>query len=58
MDSVYLGRQPIIDGDSNLYAYEILYRDQEKKSNVGTDRFATASVVSSVLNKGTSKNTF
>jgi EAL and modified HD-GYP domain-containing signal transduction protein len=56
MENVYLGRQPIIDGESNLYAYEILYRDDHKQSNVGSDRYASASVISSVLNKFGTRN--
>ena len=51
MQNVYLGRQPIIDADSKLRAYEILYRDSTKKSNIDDDRQASASVISSVLNK-------
>ena len=51
MQNVYLGRQPIIDADSKLRAYEILYRDASKQSNIEGDRQASASVISSVLNK-------
>lgn len=51
MQNVYLGRQPIIDADSKLRAYEILYRDASKQSNIIGDRFASASVISSILNK-------
>ena len=55
MENVYLGRQPILDDKSNLIAYEILYRDSNKESRISNDRFASASVISSVLNKfGTS----
>jgi len=50
MKNVYLGRVPILDNNSNLCAYEILYRDTQKK-NPSTDRHSSASVVSSVLNK-------
>jgi EAL and modified HD-GYP domain-containing signal transduction protein len=56
MQSVYLGRQPIIDEESNLYAYEILYRDSEQKSSIDSDRYASASVVSNVLNKFGTRN--
>lgn len=56
MQSVYLGRQPIIDEKSDLYAYEVLYRNHEKKSEINSDRYASASVVSSVLNKFGTRN--
>jgi EAL and modified HD-GYP domain-containing signal transduction protein len=56
MESVYLGRQPIIDEESNLYAYEVLYRNNEKQSSIDSDRYASASVVSSVLNKFGTRN--
>ncbi len=51
MGSVYLGRQPILDNKGDLVAYEVLYRDRHQDSNIGNDRFASASVISSVLNK-------
>ena len=51
MKNVYLGRQPIIDSQSKLRAYEILYRDSNKQSEISGDRFASASVISSVLNR-------
>ncbi|WP_324171667.1 EAL and HDOD domain-containing protein [Sulfurimonas sp.] len=51
MKSVYIGRQPILDNLGKLSAYEILYRDGTKESNFSDDRFASASVISSILNK-------
>jgi len=51
MEHVYLGRQPILDKKGELVAYEILYRDSNKETNITNDRFASASVISSVLNK-------
>ena len=51
MSSVYLARQPIVSMDENLYAYEVLYLDANKHTNISDDRFASASVVNSVLNK-------
>ncbi len=51
MPHVYLGRQPIIDRDAALCAYEILYRDSHNQSNIEGNRYASASVVSSILNK-------
>ena len=50
MENVYLGRQPIVDSNSSICAYEILYRDKNKKSNTGDDRHASASVINSILN--------
>lgn len=51
MQNVYLGRQPILDVDSKLRAYEILYRDSAKQSNIHGDRQASAAVISNVLNR-------
>ena len=51
MQNVYLGRQPIIDRESKLRAYEILYRDSSKRSNINGDRYASSSVISSILNR-------
>ncbi len=51
MKNVYLGRQPILDSDGRLYAYEVLYRDSHKDSEITDDRFASASVLNSILSK-------
>jgi len=51
LQNVYLGRQPILDADSKLRAYEILYRDSSRESNINDNRQASASVISTVLNK-------
>jgi len=51
MENVYLGCQPILDLDGNLVAYEILYGDSAKESYISNDRFASASVISSILNQ-------
>lgn len=51
MEHVYLSRQPIIDVKDNLFAYDIQYRDQNKNTNITDDRFASASVLNSILNK-------
>lgn len=51
MENVYLGRQPILDSNGNLVAYEVLYRDSAKASHISNDRFASASVISNILNK-------
>jgi EAL and modified HD-GYP domain-containing signal transduction protein len=56
MEQVYIARQPILDVDSNIFAYEILYRNANKQSEINNDRHASASVISSILNKfGTKK---
>jgi EAL and modified HD-GYP domain-containing signal transduction protein len=51
MEHIYLAKQPILDKDSQLYAYEILYRDAHKQSHITGDRYASASVISNILNK-------
>ncbi|MBU1657654.1 HDOD domain-containing protein [bacterium] len=51
MENIYLGRQPILEGKGGIFAYEILYRDKNKQSNVVDDRFASAYVINNVLNK-------
>lgn len=45
MEHICIGREPILDRDSNLCAYALLYK--EDKAN----KYASASLVSSVLNK-------
>ena len=57
MQNVYLGRQPILDADSKIRAYEILYRDSSKRSNIKGDRQASASVITNVLNRFGAKAT-
>jgi EAL and modified HD-GYP domain-containing signal transduction protein len=55
MEHVYLARQPIMDTKEHVFAYELLYRDVNKQSDVVNGRHASASVISNVLNKfGTS----
>ncbi len=51
MEHVYLGRQPILNDKGHLVAYEILYRDNNQEAHISDDRYASASVISSVLNK-------
>jgi len=56
MENVYLARQSIIDKASKICAYEILYRDMYKESVIHGDRYASAAVISNILNKfGTKK---
>ena len=50
MKNLYLGREPIIDVNSTLSAYEILYKDKNHKK-VDSTRYTSASVISNVLNK-------
>jgi EAL and modified HD-GYP domain-containing signal transduction protein len=46
-DSVFLGRQPILDRRQELFAYELLFRDStENSAAVSDDMAATASVIS------------
>ncbi len=51
MQHIYLGRQPILDKKGNLNSYEILYRDSREPSAGVSNRYVSASVISSVLNK-------
>jgi len=51
LDHVYIGRQPILDQNSELCAYEILYRNSKKSATINDDRHASAAVINSVLNK-------
>ncbi|WP_457745117.1 EAL and HDOD domain-containing protein [Sulfurimonas sp.] len=56
MENVYLARQSIVDKESNICAYEILYRDMNKESVIHGDRYASATVISNILNRfGTKK---
>ena len=45
----FLGRQPIVDIDGKIFAYELLFHNE--KSKVDNNRQATSTVVSNVLNK-------
>jgi len=51
MENVYLGRQPILDDNGKIFAYEILYRDNKKDNSIDDNRYASALVINSVLNK-------
>jgi len=50
MESVYLGREPIIDRDNSLFAYEVLYKNSQKEDEVNS-RYTSASVINTILNK-------
>lgn len=47
MQSIYIGRQPILDSNTNLRAYEILYKESQAVLN----RYSSASIINNVLNK-------
>jgi len=47
MQSVSIGRQPVLDGDLNLCSYEVLYQGSEAALN----RYTSASIINNVLNK-------
>jgi len=51
MNSVYLARQPILNENEEICYYEILYRDSQHKSDVQCNITASATVVTSILNK-------
>lgn len=54
MDStnVYIGRQPILDVEQQIFAYELLFRSGKATNvaNISDDFFATAQVMASTLN--------
>jgi len=55
MESVYLGREPVIDRENSLFAYEVLYKNTKKEDAFDTS-YTSASVINTVLNKfGTQK---
>ena len=50
MDNIFVGRQPIFDRDSNLYAYELLFRDgSENAAGVVDGDQATSRVIINVF---------
>lgn len=51
MQKIYLGRQPILDTNSKVRAYEVLYRNSYKKSDIKGDRQASTSVITNILNR-------
>ena len=48
----YLARQPILDRDGKIYAYELLFRDSPSSDTavIASDVLATAQVLENVLN--------
>ena len=55
MSIVYLARQPIVCIEEKLEAYEILYVDANKQRDISKNRYASASVINSILNQFGSK---
>ena len=51
MQKIYLARQPILDTDSKVRAYEILYRDSRKRCDISSDRQASTSAITNILNR-------
>jgi len=51
MKNVYIARQPIMDKEGEIFAYELLYRDVEQTSSFDNHRYATSAVINNILNK-------
>ena len=50
--SIFVGRQPILDRDGTLYAYELLFRSgQMEHAEFSSDVSATARVITTVFNE-------
>jgi len=49
--NLYIARQPILDQNEEVFAYELLYRDEKQTSTIENDRHATVAVLSNVLNR-------
>lgn len=50
-NQLFMARQPILNADKELFAYELFYRDDEGKSDISDPREATSSVLVNVLNQ-------
>jgi c-di-GMP phosphodiesterase len=48
---IYVARQPILNGNNELFAYELLYRDAETDNLISDNRSATARVLVNILNQ-------
>ncbi len=46
-----LGRQPILDENKRIFAYDLFFRDEDRKPDKTPGRFATISVLTKVLNQ-------
>jgi EAL and modified HD-GYP domain-containing signal transduction protein len=49
--NIYIAKQPILDVNENVFAYELLYRDTKDTTNIKNRKEATVSVLSSVINR-------
>lgn len=56
MENIYIARQPILDKNNEIFAYELLYRDDNSRPTIKNSRLATVAVLSSTLNKFGIKN--
>jgi len=50
-NNIYIAKQPILNKDNEIFAYELLYKDNETSSSIKNSRLATVAVLSSTLNK-------
>jgi len=50
-NNIYIAKQPILNKDAEVFAYELLYRDTESSSNIKNRKEATVSVLSSTINR-------
>ncbi len=56
MENIYIARQPILDENNEIFAYELLYRDDNSRPTIKNSRLATVAVLNSTLNKFGIKN--
>lgn len=56
MDNIYIARQAILDENNEIFAYELLYRDDNSRPTIKNSRLATIAVLNSTLNKFGIKN--
>ncbi|WP_457596144.1 EAL and HDOD domain-containing protein [Hydrogenimonas sp.] len=50
MDAFYIARQPIMDRDNRVFAYEILFRGHKPEEEIDTGTVMTASALNNLLN--------
>ncbi len=53
---LYIARQPMLDRNKTIFAYDLLYRDDNLSSDISDNRFATAAVLVNALNRFGIKN--
>jgi len=51
MSSVYIARQPIVTLEEKLEAYEVLYVDSMRHHDISDNRYASAAVMNTILNR-------